>query len=213
MIQPDALQVDPRLLDIRGKRYGRLVAVAYAGKKRWHCICDCGNIGVFLGKRLRSGHTRSCGCLHSESIAALKRTHGQSKTAEYSSYESARKRCSSDHGRDYARYKGRGIEFRFTCFEEFIDHIGPKPSPAHSLDRIDNDGHYEPGNVRWATSRTQLLNQGRSRRVTIDGITLSLTEWVETALVCPRTAWSRIYLGWCVRCAVRVPLRGHCIHR
>ncbi len=82
--------------------------------------------------------------------------HGASKTPEYRAFKSARQRCiMPDHPR-YERYGGRGIKFLFTSFAQFIAHIGPRPSTKHSLDRKDNDGHYEPGNVRWATKEEQL---------------------------------------------------------
>lgn len=87
---------------------------------------------------------------------------GKRRRAEYRAYHHAKNRCNNPKDKGYKYYGGRGIEFRFTSFEEFIAHIGPRPSPKHSLDRIDNDGHYEPGNVRWATKEEQMCNLRRS---------------------------------------------------
>lgn len=80
-------------------------------------------------------------------------------TPEYRSYSGAKQRCTNPKAKRYQDYGGRGIEFRFTSFKEFITHVGLKPTPRHSLDRNNNDGHYEPGNVKWATPSEQNKNQ------------------------------------------------------
>lgn len=96
-------------------------------------------------------------------------THGMAKqgrvSSEYYAYQSARKRCTNPKLSNWPFYGGRGIEFRFSNFEEFIAALGPKPSPLHTLDRIHNDGHYEGGNVRWATRRENCHNRRNSRRM------------------------------------------------
>ena len=88
---------------------------------------------------------------------------------EKAAYFQARRRCrrALPHNRSWWRYGGRGIEFRFESFEQFYAELGPRPSPLHSLDRIDNEGHYESGNVRWATSSEQRLNQSRRLNITL----------------------------------------------
>jgi len=85
--------------------------------------------------------------------------HGYSRTSEYQAYHMALQRCTNPENPQWKDYGGRGIEFRFLCFEQFIAEIGPKPSPKHSLDRKNNDGHYGPGNVRWATKKEQAANR------------------------------------------------------
>ena len=84
--------------------------------------------------------------------------HRRQTTPEYNSYFGAKQRCQYKNHIGYARYGGRGIEFRFASFAQFLEEVGRKPTPEHSLDRIDNDGHYEPGNVRWATRIEQMRN-------------------------------------------------------
>lgn len=96
----------------------------------------------------------------------MRRTHGWSHTPEYQAYLDARKRCTDPSQSNYKWYGGRGIEFRFTSVEEFIAALGPRPSAIYSLNRINNDGHYEPGNVEWTTQDKQIQNQCRdSRRI------------------------------------------------
>lgn len=93
-------------------------------------------------------------------------THGMRLSPEYASYSSARGRCLNQNDTEHWKnYGGRGIKFLFTSFEDFILHLGFRPSPRHSLDRINNDGHYEPGNVRWATKREQRENQRKRLRL------------------------------------------------
>jgi hypothetical protein len=91
---------------------------------------------------------------------------GQPRTAERRAYLSAKRRCTSEKYVSYHRYGGRGIEFRFESYQQFLDAVGPRPSRTHSLDRINNDGHYEPGNVRWTTMSEQVRNSVRYQRLT-----------------------------------------------
>ena len=95
--------------------------------------------------------------------------HGMCYTPEYKSFKDAKARCLNVGHRKYPAYGGRGIEFRFSTFTEFYSHIGPRPSDKHSLDRTNNQGHYELGNVRWATMREQALNR-RKRRSHLAGL-------------------------------------------
>lgn len=156
-----------RKLDLVGQRYGRLTVVSLSGRTRhgialWLCKCDCGTKKVIIHNHLRSGNTKSCGCLLTpEDRAKAATTHGSSNTPEYTSYHAAKKRCTNPKFKQFADYGGRGIEFRFKSFEEFFAEVGPRPEPkfSYSLERIDNDGHYERGNVRWATKEQQARNR------------------------------------------------------
>lgn len=124
---------------------------------------------------------------------------------EYSTYLAAKKRCNNPKDTAYVRYGGRGIEFRFESFEEFFAAIGPKPSPKHSIDRINNDGHYEAGNVRWATDNEQRMNTRRTRFLTLHGVTRSLQEWAQLLGVNPRRLYSRLFRDWCHECTLTTP--------
>lgn len=175
-------------VDMTGITYGRLTVLGYAGKRSaeprtyWYCRCDCGTVKVICGHNLKQGTSRSCGCLQRELVSKRCTLHGQSRkgnqSSEYSTYKGAKERCNNPKHKYYAYYGGRGIEFRFKSFASFLSCIGCKPSARHELDRVDNDGHYEPGNVRWATSEEQANNTRKNIMVTIDGTTQSLSQWL-----------------------------------
>jgi hypothetical protein len=153
----------------------------------------------------------SCGCKHRQNCADGRATHGLLRhgemPSEYRAFHNARNRCTNPKTAFYKDYGGRGIEFRFNSFQEFIDHIGFKPSPRHSIDRIDNDGHYEAGNVRWATPSQQAHNHRKNKFITIDGTTRVQSEWAAIAGIADRTISDRLRKGYCVRCAVFAPVQ------
>lgn len=155
--------------DLVGEKFGRLRPMWPEGRKFgrkivWLCLCDCGGLAHVLTESLYSGHTTSCGCIHKEQLSARRKTHGCCKTPEYRVYAGAKARCTSLNVKCWPDYGGRGIQFNFQSFEEFFAEVGPRPSRAHTIDRLDNDGHYEKGNVRWATRAEQRKNQ-RARSV------------------------------------------------
>lgn len=154
-------------LQLVGSRFGRLVVVADAGNNNrgralWSCVCDCGAVTLVSGATLRRG-TQSCGCKKADVTRARSRTHGMSRHQEYWVYKAAKDRCNNPKNRGYVNYGGRGIRFLFASFEQFYAELGPRPA-GMSLDRIDNDGNYEPRNVRWADRATQNRNKRLSVR-------------------------------------------------
>ena len=207
-----------RFRDLEGRRFGRLEVLGYAGHQNtrtaWHCRCDCDAMTLVTGLNLSSGNTKSCGCLNREKTGMLRRTHGQSKTTEYEIYTSAKKRCEVETCARYDDYGGRGIRFEFASFEEFVAHMGPRPSLKHSLDRIDNDGHYEPGNVHWATDADQARNKRNNVLITIGGVTKIQHDWARQYGIKHQVIWDRRNRNWCDECSVSVPVGGGtCIHR
>jgi hypothetical protein len=155
-----------------GDVYGRLTVVAREENDdrqltRWTCRCSCdGKLVVKHGFALRRKvkPTRSCGCLRAYTAILnnhKKPGHRAIHTPEYWAFKAAFGRCTNKNNRSYPHYGGRGIEFRFACFEDFLRDVGYRPSPKHSLDRIDNNGHYEAGNMRWATKAEQAKNRRR----------------------------------------------------
>ena len=152
--------------ELVGKKFGRLIVVLFNGigtnrNAMWLCSCVCGGSAVVSTNSLTSGNTRSCGCLHKEFTSTGKAgtKHGGYGTPEYRAYSTAKQRCCNPDNENYPAYGGRGIEFNFVSFEEFYQELGNKPSSKYSLDRINNDGNYEIGNVRWATKSEQCRNQ------------------------------------------------------
>jgi hypothetical protein len=154
-------------VDMVGRKVGRLVVLRRAGPPgsspttRWICQCDCGGTAEVSGADLRRGSTRSCGCLRAETMASAHRSHGGSSTPEFQAWMSMHKRCENPRMRNFRHYGARGIRVceRWSSFENFLADVGPRPSPEHSLDRIDNDGNYEPTNCRWATRSQQQKNR------------------------------------------------------
>ncbi len=169
--------------DITGERFGRLVALSVSPSTlrntRWLCQCDCGSHSIVILGKLRSGHTSSCGCWNKEVVSALKRTHGQSKRSSsspasrlYNIWCLMRQRCHSPKGQFYYLYGGRGIEVcrEWDIYEAFeLWALSHGYDSALSIDRINNDGNYEPSNCRWATAAEQVRNSGNARHIHHDG--------------------------------------------
>lgn len=170
----------PRLIDLSGKRFGRLQVIRRAGTHEcglptWLCRCDCGSEKEILGQNLRLGESNSCGCLQRELMgersSARFAEHGEStatkKTPEYVSWSAMLSRCNNPNATGYERYGGVGIT---VCqrwresYQHFLADMGRRPSKQHSLDRFPNNaGNYEPDNCRWATKSEQSSNQRKRR--------------------------------------------------
>lgn len=196
-----------------GQNFGKwLVLSELPTRTKWGsvvyaCICDCGNKRAVKGSELRRGATRSCGCLAKELLSARAKltftTHGQTcgrkQSGAYKSWCTMKRRCLDTNFKDYPRYGGTGV---MVCnrwldsFENFYEDMGDRPK-GMSLDRRDNLGNYEPGNCRWVNHFTQMNNTQKNRLVTINGETMSVSEWAR-AFGIPRARISaRINgLGW-----------------
>lgn len=160
-------------INMTGQRFGRLTIlgedpVRHNGKLCWLCKCDCGEMMSANGTLLRNGTVKSCGCLRREmgvERGKTSRKHGeganQRETPEYRAWTNMKSRCQNPNHVQFPDYGGRGIRVceRWQTFENFLADVGRRPSKFHSIDRINNDGGYEPGNVRWATWEEQNSNQ------------------------------------------------------
>lgn len=168
-------------------RFGRLVVTkrfSDENRKKCEVTCDCGMHKSVTRTSLVEKNAVSCGCYNIERITGFNRKHGAYKTLLYGIWQQMRFRCTNPNNESYAGYGGRGIR---VCpqwdmsFETFRDDMGPRPSLSHTLDRINNDGNYEPGNVRWATASQQARNRKTTRMVKAWGETKSVIEWSEDA--------------------------------
>lgn len=204
------------LIDLTGRVVGRLTVLRLHDRvrhghsviARWRCRCACGEKTLVFGNQLRSGKTQSCGCWAREKARADSTTHGGSRTQLYQTWRGVLDRCTNPKHRAWKNYGGRGISVcaDWRSFEVFRVAMGERPSPKHSLDRIDNDGNYEPGNVQWSTKSTQMRNTRVNARVTFGGETKSRTAWAETMGIGVETLRARIErYGWSVERALTTP--------
>lgn len=155
-------------INLEGQVYGKLTVLSFSHKEKssghlyYTCRCSCGVEKVIRVGNLRSGSVKSCGCMRGTSLGK-NYIHGKSKTKVYITWVGIIERCTNENSPFYAVYKGKLSEVFRNSFQAFYDEIGEPPSPKHSVDRIDNNRGYEPGNIRWATACQQTRNRGKSK--------------------------------------------------
>lgn len=171
------------------------------------CQCDCGSRRVIRLDQLKGGQSKSCGCLTRDVAAARATIHGATKSRLHNLWCGMRARCNKPTRRGYSEYGGRGIKVcsRWEDFECFRRDIGEPPSTKHSLDRIDVNGNYEPGNVRWATSAEQNANKRDNIFTVINGEKLCLKEACRRVGIKYPTVQGRMSRGWSLEAALHTP--------
>ena len=205
-----------------GDRHGRLTAIEEVepqispkGRiiRQVQCVCNCGSVCVVSLYGWRGNHSRSCGCLKREAVARTGRAHkrhGFADSGTYYSWAFMKRRCYDFKHPSYHQYGGRGVtvcnRWRHSI-EAFVEDMGERPSSEYSIDRIDNDGNYEPGNCRWATRQQQARNTSRNVLLTHDGTTKCLAAWVEDTGINRSTIRRRLRDGWTVADALTMPAR------
>lgn len=192
-----------KLESLHGKRFGRWTVVELVGTcsqgRRWRCVCDCGNESIVLTKSLCSGWSRSCGCLKADVARITKTVHGLNRHPLAQAWRNMVSRCHKPSDISYSRYGARGIsvcdEWRNSIIAFYNWAIGNGWQEGLSIDRIDNDGNYEPSNCRWATYFQQAANTRRSRPITINGRTQALRAWCRECGVPSGTVYKRLKRG------------------
>jgi len=212
-----------KFIDLTGRVFGKLTVLSYAGKNKWRqalfeCECNCPlkTIVTINGNNLRGGATKSCGCLQRKAIAntgRLRVTHGASKkghrTKEYRCWNHIKGRCYNPNVLEYKNYGARGITMCddwFDSFESFLADIGYAPGPEYSIERINNNGNYEPSNCKWATSREQASNRRNRKDSTLIG-NKTLTQVCREKDLPYQTIHQRIKkYGWSIEDAINIPI-------
>lgn len=195
-----------RLIDLTGRNFDKLKVVERAedkgGQTMWLCSCECGNVTIVNASALRSGHTKSCGCYRYTIPKEINTKHGKSRTQTHKTWCDIKSRCLclTDHA--YKDYGGRGItvcdRWRYS-FEAFYEDVSKLPhfnEKGFTLDRIDNDGNYEPNNVRWVDRITQGNNKRNNRLITYNGETHTMAEWARIKGINYNLLANRLYGGW-----------------
>ena len=193
-------------IDITGQKFTRLTVIEYADNARWLCLCDCGKRKTVRGGDLKTGNTRSCGCLK------VKHGHVIDENASqiYTAWRHMKQRCNNPKDAVYPSYGGRGITVcnRWSVFENFLKDMGEPPTHEHSLDRIDNNGNYCPKNCRWTTRKQQQGNMRSNRNITFRGKTQCLSAWAREINIGQKTLWHRLVtLGWSVKKSLTTPIQ------
>ena len=191
-------------LDLTGQQFGLLTVLHLAEKRRgkiyWECLCKCGKTHFASTGKLRGG-LRTCGCQKGGY------RHGMHKTRVYSAWRAMLQRCRNPKEFNYHNYGGRGIKVcqRWYVFENFYEDMGDPP-PRYSIERIDNNGNYEPKNCKWIPLRLQHRNKRSNRIITLDGLSLTIAEWAERTGVRQKTIGERLNrYGWNERDAIMTP--------
>jgi hypothetical protein len=198
-----------KIIDITGKRYGRLVALREnpGNQKQWICKCDCGNTHIVTKGHLKDGHVKSCGCLLKE--GASHPTHGLSQTRIYSVWHQMIYRCENPKSISYPYYGSRGI----TVCDEWHDvKLFNKWAMANgyedklTIDRIDSDGNYEPSNCRWKTIIEQNNNLRSNHVITINGQSKTMAMWSKEYGIKQSAIYERLQHGWSEKDAISMPV-------
>lgn len=197
-----------KVIDITGQTFGKLTVLKEAGRSSenratWLCKCECGKEATVIGKHLRNGTTKSCGCIVNK--------HNMTDTPTWTTWRAMMKRCYETTSKHYTRYGARGILVQESWHEfvNFYNDMGERPDGT-SLDRINNDGNYEITNCRWADNFTQNNNRGDyNTKLTLGNLTLNINEWSRKLDIKPTAITERLRRGWSVEKTLTTPCKSY----
>lgn len=197
-----------QFVNLSGEVFCRLTVHKVVGRNRhnqliWSCTCECGNECNALGFIMRRGEKQSCGCLQKEAAANINKKHGKTRTKIYAIWRAMTQRCYDPNSHAYNRYGGRGIKIcdKWKSFEGFYEDMGDKPEGL-SLERIDNNGNYEPANVVWATHKAQSNNRRSNVVLEFQGRKQTMQQWADESGLKIQTIWARLHRGWTIERAI-----------
>ncbi len=202
---PQRFNARNRLIDLTGKKFGRMKVLSRDTTRKgvfWNCVCDCGNSRSVVSQNLRDGITKSCGCLMLEVCKRHRVTHGLNSNGKthpvYETYKGMIRRCRNKKRNDWHLYGGRGIKVcdRWKDPVKFIEDMLPSWKPGLTIERIDVNGNYDPGNCRWATVKEQARNKRNNRIITIGEKSKCISEWAEFMNIPNSRIEARIKRGW-----------------
>ncbi len=196
-----------KYIDLTGQKFGYLTVLQKTGERThgkskaiiWKCVCDCGQICYVSTNKLKSGHTKSCGCYAKKIASDTHRIHGDRQTRLYNIWVRMKQRCENPYDAAYRDYGGRGIS---VC-KDWSNYIGFRNwavshgySDSLTIDRVNNDGNYCPENCRWATRKEQSRNRRNNRYITANGEKHLMEDWAQITGIDKRTIHQRLKRGW-----------------
>lgn len=209
----------PRDLDqeCHASQFTHLTVLGYAGPAAtkghhlWRCRCKCGKVFLAIENNLRRRKDATCGCARRrKGEGAAHYIHGGFNRPEWYIWQSMKQRCSNSKQRGFKDYGGRGIRVCkrwLNSFANFFADMGPRPSPKHTLERKEVNGHYQPSNCCWALRKSQMNNMRTNHRITLNGVRMTLSQWAEHAEIPAASLSRRLGLGWPLTKALSVPIR------
>lgn len=209
------LSKSPKFVNLTGNKYNYLTVISYTENSRWLCKCVCGKEKIICGHHLKARRTQSCGCLHKENAAKINFLHGKSNTAENLAWKNIKQRCLNPKNKHYKNYGGRGITIcdRWRdSFENFLEDMGERPSPKHSIDRIDNNQGYYKENCKWSTKSEQNSNKRNSNNAIYKDKRTTLVSLAKEYNIKKSTLNNRLHLGWSLEKAIETPVRKRTNH-
>lgn len=219
-MQYDCTTLRPTTQDLTGQAFDRLTVLRFAGYRKrwlayWTCVCQCGTVKDIIAGTLTHRTARSCGCLVRDTNRQRMTIHGHSGTPEYYTWKLMLARCEDPRTKGYRYYGARGITVceAWHTFDNFFADMGPRPSPHHSIERLQSTEGYHAANCIWFPVHLQQRNTSRNRFLTYNNVTQCAAAWAEVTGIAGKTICARKNYGWSDEDALTIPVDRHRRHR